>query len=127
VTVQILTEGEMYTKISVVDSKRNGPSIVIEQIRAAILDGLYRPGERLSEADIAAKFNVSRSPVREALQGLENEGTLFAAPYSGALVRALGPAEFNEIAEIRLALITLVLKPAGLVCIRRPADVHSRA
>ena len=36
------------------------------QIRAAILDGLYKPGDRLLEAELAAAFHVSRSPVREA-------------------------------------------------------------
>ena len=66
-----------------VDTKRKTPSIVIEQIRTAILDGLYRPEERLMEADVAAQFHVSRSPVREALQALESEGTLVATPYAG--------------------------------------------
>jgi DNA-binding GntR family transcriptional regulator len=61
---------------------------------------------------VAVKIKVSRSPVREALQALESEGTLFAAPYSGALVRPLSSAEFNEIAEFRLALIVLAVKPA---------------
>ena len=64
------------------------------------------------EAAVAAQFHVSRSPVREALQALETEGTLFAAPYAGALVRPLSPAEIQEIAEIRLALIPLAVKPA---------------
>jgi DNA-binding GntR family transcriptional regulator len=50
--------------------------------------------------------------VREALQALESEGTLFAGPYAGALVRPLSPAEIAEIAEVRLALIALALKPA---------------
>jgi DNA-binding GntR family transcriptional regulator len=95
-----------------VDAQRKTPSIVIEQIRAAILDEMYKPGERLLEADVAAKFNVSRSPVREALQVLESEGTLVATPYSGAMVRPLSTAEIDEIAEIRLALIALAVKPA---------------
>jgi DNA-binding GntR family transcriptional regulator len=95
-----------------VDRKPKTPSIVSEQIRAAILDELYKPEERLMEADVAAQFHVSRSPVREALQALESEGTLFAAPYAGALVRPLSPAEIQEIAEIRLALIALAVKPA---------------
>src|SRR6201984_1481473 len=94
-----------------VDRKKT-PSILIEQIRAAILDGLYKPGERLMEADVAAQFHVSRSPVREALQALESEGTLVATPYAGAMVRPLSPAEACEIAEIRLGLISLALKPA---------------
>jgi DNA-binding GntR family transcriptional regulator len=62
-----------------VDRKKT-PSILIEQIRAAILDGLYKPGERLMERDVAAQFHVSRSPVREPLQALESEGTLAATP-----------------------------------------------
>jgi DNA-binding GntR family transcriptional regulator len=95
-----------------VDKKPKTPSIVIDKIRGAILESLYKPGERLLEADVAAKFKVSRSPVRETLQALESEGTLFAAPYAGALVRPLSPAEIQEIAEIRLALIALAVKPA---------------
>ena len=95
-----------------VDNKVKTPSIVIEQIRAAILDGLYKPGDRLLEAEVAAKFKVSRSPVREALQALESEGTLSAVPYAGTLVRPLSSAETREIAEVRLALIALAVKPA---------------
>jgi DNA-binding GntR family transcriptional regulator len=95
-----------------VDTKRKTPSILIQQIRAAILDGLYKPGERLMEADVAAQFHVSRSPVRETLQALESEGTLVTTPYAGAMVRPLSPAEIDEIAEIRLTLISLAVKPA---------------
>src|SRR6201993_490389 len=64
------------------------------------------------EADVAARFHVSRSPVREALQALESEGTLVATPYAGAMVRPLSAAEASEIADIRLGLISLALKPA---------------
>jgi DNA-binding GntR family transcriptional regulator len=64
------------------------------------------------EADVAEQFKVSRSPVREALQALESEGTLVATPYSGAMVRPLSPAEADEMAEVRLALIALAVKPA---------------
>ena len=95
-----------------VDKKPKTPSVVIDRIRGAILDRLYKPGERLLEADVATKFKVSRSPVREALQTLESEGTLVAVPYAGAMVRPLSPAEASEIAEIRLGLISLALKPA---------------
>ena len=92
--------------------KKKTPNILIEQIRAAILDGLYGPGDRLLEADLAEQFHVSRSPVREALQALENEGTLVSTPYAGAMVRPLSSAETHEIAEVRLALIALAVKPA---------------
>jgi len=95
-----------------VDKKSKTPGVVINQIRAAILDGLYKPGDRLLEAELAEQFHVSRSPVREALQALESEGTLSATPYAGAVVKPLSAAEASEIADIRLGLIGLALKPA---------------
>jgi DNA-binding GntR family transcriptional regulator len=95
-----------------VDNKSKTPGVVSYQIRTAVLDGLYKPGDRLLEADLAAAFHVSRSPVREALQALEGEGTLSATPYAGAIVRPLSAAEAREIADIRLGLISLALKPA---------------
>jgi DNA-binding GntR family transcriptional regulator len=64
------------------------------------------------ESDLAEQFHVSRSPVREALQALESEGTLSATPYAGAMVKPLSAAEICEIADIRLGLISLALKPA---------------
>jgi DNA-binding GntR family transcriptional regulator len=69
--------------------------------------------KRLSgEVEVAEKFEVSRSPVREALVALEKEGTLFMSPYKGAIVRPLSAAEVLDIADLRLALISLALKPA---------------
>ena len=88
------------------------PIIIAKKIREAILDGAFQPGARLTEVELAEKFKVSRSPVREALQALVNEGTLTAAPYKRAIVKPLSPEEGLEIAELRLALISLAAKPA---------------
>jgi DNA-binding GntR family transcriptional regulator len=57
-------------------------------------------------------FNVSRSPVREVLLALEKEGTVVMEPYKGATVKPLSPEEALDIADLRLALITLVTKSA---------------
>ena len=57
-------------------------------------------------------FEASRSPVREALFSLEKEGTVIMEPYKGAIVKPLSPEEALDIAELRLALITLAAKPA---------------
>jgi DNA-binding GntR family transcriptional regulator len=57
-------------------------------------------------------FNVSRSPVREALLALEKEGTVVMEPYKGATVKPLSSEEALDIAELRLSLITLAAKPA---------------
>jgi DNA-binding GntR family transcriptional regulator len=87
-------------------------TVVIRKIWDAILDDVFKPGEWLPEVDLAARFKVSRSPIREALQALENEGTVTMEPYKGAIVKPLSPKEALDIAELRLALINLAAKPA---------------
>jgi DNA-binding GntR family transcriptional regulator len=61
---------------------------------------------------LAEIFEVSWSPVREDLLALEKEGTAVMSPYKGAIVKPLAAAEVLDIAELKLALISLVLKPA---------------
>ena len=50
------------------------PFVVAKRIRDAILDEVFKPGDRLTEAELVEKFEVSRSPIREALLALEKEG-----------------------------------------------------
>jgi DNA-binding GntR family transcriptional regulator len=88
------------------------PFLVVQKIRDAILDETFKPGERLPEEQVGKMFNVSRSPVREALLALEKEGTVVMEPFKGATVKALSPEEALDIADLRLALITLAAKPA---------------
>src|SRR5215831_17025492 len=88
------------------------PFLVVKRLRQAILDETFQPGDRLGEIEVAEKFEVSRSPVREALVALEKEGTLFMSPYKGAIVRPLSAEEVLDIADLRLALISLALKSA---------------
>src|ERR1700756_2690429 len=88
------------------------PFVVAKKIREAILDEVFKPGYRLTEAELVEKFEVSRSPIREALLALEKEGTVIISPYKGAIVKPLSPEEALDIAELRLALISLALKPA---------------
>ena len=64
------------------------------------------------ELELAERFKVSRSPVRETLLALEKEGTVIISPYKGAIVKPLSVAEVLDIAELRLAVISLALKPA---------------
>jgi DNA-binding GntR family transcriptional regulator len=88
------------------------PFLLVKSIREAILDEVFQPGDHLVEVELAEKFEVSRSPVREALLALEKEGTVVMSPYKGAIVKPLSVAEVSDIAELRLALISLALKPA---------------
>jgi len=88
------------------------PSLVIQKIREAILGETFKPGERLPEEQVGKMFKVSRSPVREALLALEKEGTVVMEPFKGATVKAISSEEALDIADLRLALITLAAKPA---------------
>ena len=88
------------------------PLLVVQKIRDAILDENFKPGERLPEDQLWKMFNVSRTPAREALFALEKEGTVVMEPYKGAILKPLSPEEALDIAELRLSLITLAVKPA---------------
>src|SRR5438094_7844448 len=86
--------------------------LIVKRIRDAILDETFKPGDRLPELELGKMFKVSRSPVREALFALEKEGTAVIEPFKGAIVKPLSPEEASDIAELRLALVTLAAKPA---------------
>jgi DNA-binding GntR family transcriptional regulator len=86
--------------------------LVVRRIRDGILDQTFKPGERLPEEQLGKMFNVSRSPVREVLLALEKEGTVVMEPYKGAILKPLSPEEVLDIAELRLAIISLAAKAA---------------
>jgi DNA-binding GntR family transcriptional regulator len=88
------------------------PFLAVQKIRDAILDETFKPGERLLESELAEMFKASRSPIREALFALENEGTLTTEAYRGAILKPLSTEEVSDIAELRLALIALAAKAA---------------
>jgi DNA-binding GntR family transcriptional regulator len=88
------------------------PFLVIRKVREAILDETFEPGDRLPEGELAKMFGVSRSPVREALFALENEGTVTTEAYRGAILKPISAEEASDIGELRLALITLAARPA---------------
>lgn len=73
-------------------------------LMSAIEGGLYRPGDRLREVEIAERFELSRTPVREALRRLEAENVVEHRPRVGAVIRTLGQTEVVELYEMRLVL-----------------------
>ena len=75
------------------------PLLLIKRIRETILDEVFKPGDHLGEVELAEKFEVSRSPVREALLALEKEGSVIISPYKGAIVKPLSPEEVLDIGE----------------------------
>jgi DNA-binding GntR family transcriptional regulator len=86
--------------------KRQGtaPETVAAALRAEILSGETRPGTLLRQEDLAARFAVSRIPVRDALRLLQAEGLVDIATNRGAQVIQLSRDEVAEIYHLRILL-----------------------
>lgn len=84
-----------------------------EKIRSRIFDGTYIPGTRLTERDLATEFEVSRSPVREAIRVLSHEGLVESLSTRGMVVKKLSREELVEIFDLREALEGLASRLAA--------------
>lgn len=82
---------------------------VAAYLREAILGGDLKPGMRIRQEEIAAKFGASRLPVREALRTLEAEGLAESEPHKGARVPRLSQHEVEVIYRMRERLEPLAL------------------
>lgn len=74
----------------------------------AIERGVYTPGARLREQELADKFQCSRAPVREALRILESQGIIVIEPMKGARIASIEDESFYEVYLIRRALAGLM-------------------
>jgi DNA-binding transcriptional regulator YhcF (GntR family) len=93
---------------------------VLDVLRQAILDGRYRPGQRLVERELIELTGVSRSTIREALRELEAEGLVETVPQKGAIVVIPTATEARELIEVRAALEELAVRCSGRAC-KRPS------
>lgn len=84
-----------------------------EEIRRALLDGDLQSGDHLSVPSLAAQLQLSRTPVREAVQRLVREGLATETPHRGAVVADYGAAQMVAIYEIREVLEGLVARLAA--------------
>jgi GntR family transcriptional regulator, rspAB operon transcriptional repressor len=82
---------------------------VYRYIKRMILSGAIRGGEKIPEEKVAQQFGVSRTPIREALNRLEEYGLIAIKPRSYAVVVALEPHEAGQLAIIRSQLETLAV------------------
>jgi DNA-binding GntR family transcriptional regulator len=77
---------------------------IAHQLQRDILDGRIALGERLAQDELCARFEVSRTPVREALTKLESSGLVSLRPNRGAIVRTPARREVQEVYELRAEL-----------------------
>ncbi|WP_371477174.1 GntR family transcriptional regulator [Kitasatospora sp. NBC_00315] len=80
------------------------PQALCRAMREDVIRGVHRPGRRLTEEAMAARYGVSRVPVREALRTLEAEGFVQSRPYAGIVVVELDDAEAEDLLEVRALL-----------------------
>ena len=80
------------------------PDLIAESLRDEILRGDIPPGAPLRQEELAARFLVSRIPVRDALLRLEAQGLVHVYPNRGAFVIALSADEVREIYDLRILL-----------------------
>jgi DNA-binding GntR family transcriptional regulator len=85
----------------------------VEQLREAIADGVYGPGQRLRQQELARNFGCSVIPIREALHRLAAEGFVALDPQRGARVAAFDGRTLEEIFEVRMTLENLAVRRAA--------------
>jgi DNA-binding GntR family transcriptional regulator len=92
------------------------PTTLVDQAYAVILDaicdGTLKPGERLTQADVAERLNVSRQPIHNALLVLKSQGFVRETGRRGLAVAPLDPALFEAIYQFRWAIEPLAVRLA---------------
>jgi DNA-binding GntR family transcriptional regulator len=91
---------------------------VVKALREDIIAGDLRPGEKLSEARLADRFGISRTPVREAFKELESEDLVTVERRRGTFVTKLTRGEVMELYAVRAALEGM----AARLCAERATD-----
>jgi DNA-binding GntR family transcriptional regulator len=86
---------------------------VYQQLKDAILAGAIRPMERITENRVAARFGLSRTPVREAFRRLEAEGLILVVPQRGSFVSQPSIEDLLEIYQVRTPLECLAARIAA--------------
>jgi DNA-binding GntR family transcriptional regulator len=94
-------------------ARRVSADYIADAMRSAIVTGELADGASLSQSALAARFGVSRVPVREALRQLQAEGLVEARAHHGAVVRALDTERLGELFALRAVLEGWVIELAA--------------
>jgi DNA-binding GntR family transcriptional regulator len=86
---------------------------IYKSLLNAISAGVLAPGERITQEDLAEKYNVSRSPVLQALRLLKKDGLLEEAPGRGLVVAQLDPVRIGHLYQVRGSLDALAARLAS--------------
>lgn len=89
---------------------KNRGELVFETLKREILDLKLEPGKMISENDTCQRFGVSRTPVRDALRLLQEQGFVETIPYRGTYVTLLSLDNIKQMIYMRVAVETMVLR-----------------
>jgi GntR family transcriptional regulator, trigonelline degradation regulator len=84
--------------------------LVVTRLTEAIVQGRFRPGDRLIERELCELLGVSRTSLREALRELERDGLIENIPNKGPIVTVLSPQKVQGLYEVRAALESLAVR-----------------
>ncbi|HOV94124.1 MAG TPA: GntR family transcriptional regulator [Spirochaetales bacterium] len=90
----------------------NSTEHLYASLRNRILNEYYFAGEKLSENSLAQEFKCSRTPIREALKKLEQDGLISVKPKSGSYVRIYSGQHYRDLVEVRSYLEGLAFRLA---------------
>ena len=88
---------------------KNREEMVCKILKQEILDLVLKPGQLISENEICERFNVSRTPVRNALRLLEDQNFLIVVPYRGIYVTLLNLTEIKQMIYMRFSVEVMIL------------------
>ena len=77
---------------------------IVETIRGAIVNGQIPAGTRVAEPELADRFGISRTPIREAFRQLESEGFITVIPRKGAVVASLSAKDISDFYDLKMVL-----------------------
>ena len=89
---------------------RNREEMVYETLKRDILDLALKPGQLLKETELCERFGVSRTPVRDALRMLQEQGFVLTVPYKGIYVTLLSLSNIKQMIYMRVAVETMVMR-----------------
>jgi DNA-binding GntR family transcriptional regulator len=106
-----------------IDAIQNTAEVIAETLKEMVYEAELKPGQPLIQERIAAMFQVSRVPVRDALQLLIGMGVAVNVPRRGVIVRPLSQKHLDDLFEVRM-----ILEGAAFRLLRQtaPHDLHRR-
>lgn len=100
--------------------RHHGATSLKDEIENEIVAGRFQPGERLDEVSLAQRFNVSRTPIREALHALAASGLVEVRPHRGTIVSEVSPDRLIEMFEVMAEMEAM----CGALAARRMSEAE---